>query len=456
MMHTRKVRIVLGVALTLALIGGITVAAYAVIQPKRTHVVAFFDNTNGMFRGDEVRILGVPVGAIESIEPLPDQVKVTFWIESKYKVPADAKAAVVSPQLITSRAIQLVPAYTSGPVMHDGAVIPKERTAVPVEWDDLRQQLQKLTDALQPTTPGGVSTLGAFINTAAENLRGQGPSIHDTIVTMSQAMSALGDHSGDIFGTIKNLSVVVSALQDSSSLLQELNGNLAAVSGSLTTDHNAVGQAVKDIESAVRDTTEFIAQNRDALGIAGDKLSSISTAVNESTGEIKQMLHVFPNAMSNYLNIIQPTQAALTGALTATNFDNPISFLCGAIQAASRLGAEQSAKLCVQYLAPIFKNRQINFPPLGANLFVGTGARPNEITYSEDWLRPDYVPPPPAQAAGAPSGPQVQAGQPGHLLPAEAAPAPGPPADSLPPQDSAPTDPSAGLPGMMIPAGGGS
>ena len=45
------------------------------------------------------------------------------------------------------------------------------------------------------------------------------------------------------------------------------------------------------------------------------------------------------------------------------NFANPISFLCGAIQAASRLGAEQSAKLCVQYLAPIIKNRQYNFLP---------------------------------------------------------------------------------------------
>ena len=66
------------------------------------------------------------------------------------------------------------------------------------------------------------------------------------------------------------------------------------------------------------------------------------------------------------------------------------------MQAASRLGAEQSAKLCVQYLAPIIKNRQYNFLPLGENLFVGADARPNEVTYSEDWLRPDYVPPPAA------------------------------------------------------------
>jgi len=46
------------------------------------------------------------------------------------------------------------------------------------------------------------------------------------------------------------------------------------------------------------------------------------------------------------------------------------------------------------YLAPIIKNRQYNFPPIGENLIVGAAARSNEVTYSEDWMRPDYVPPP--------------------------------------------------------------
>ena len=53
-------------------------------------------------------------------------------------------------------------------------MIPQGRTAVPVEFDDFRQQLEKLTESLQPTQPGGVSPLGAFINTTADNLRGQG------------------------------------------------------------------------------------------------------------------------------------------------------------------------------------------------------------------------------------------------------------------------------------------
>jgi phospholipid/cholesterol/gamma-HCH transport system substrate-binding protein len=436
-MKTRNARIGLAVALVLALVGGIVIAARSLSTMDRTHITAYFDNSNGLFRGDEVRILGVPVGAIDAIEPEPNRVKISFWVDDTVKVPADVRAAILSPQLVTARAIQLTPAYTGGPVMRSGTVIPQTRTAVPLEWDDLRAQLDKLTATLQPTQPGGVSTLGAFINTAADNLRGQGANIRDTIIKMSQAFSILGDHSNDIFSTIKNLSVVVSALHDSSGLLRDLNGNLASVTALLTNDPGQVGHAISDLNNVVGDTTSFIAENREALGTTTDKLSSISKAVGDSLDDIKQTLHVAPTAFQNFINIYQPAQSALSGALAINNFANPISFICGAIQAASRLGNEQAAKLCVQYLAPIIKNRQYNFPPLGEDLLVGASARPNEVTYSEDWMRPDYVPP----QANAPAPPP-----------------PPPPADAAPLAAESPvaTDPGRGLPGMMVAPGGGS
>lgn len=445
-MTSRNAKIGVAVVLVLVLVGGIVTVARLANDIGRTNVVGYFANSTGIYNGDDVVILGVPVGKVEKIEPLPDRVKITFWYEDKYKVPADAKAVVLSPSLVTPRSIQLTPAYTGGAMMRAGAVIPQERTAVPVEWDDFRQQLEKLTQVLQPTTAGGTSTLGAFINTAADNLRGQGPDIRDTIIKLSQAISALGDHSDDLFTTVKNLSILVSALHDSGDLLQHLNQNLAAVTNLLADDPHAVGNAVRDLHDVVDDVRNFVADNQESLGTTSDKLASVTQAVNDSLDDVKQLLHVAPTAFQNFLNIYQPAQGTLSGALAFNNFANPIQFLCSAIQAASRRGAEESAKLCVQYLAPIFKNRQYNFPPLGENLFVGASARPNEITYSEDWLRPDYVPPPPP------------ASDPGNPPPAaNAPPAAGssPLGAEAPRAQSLPTDPAAGLRGMMVPPGGG-
>jgi phospholipid/cholesterol/gamma-HCH transport system substrate-binding protein len=430
-----QARIALAVTLVAVVVAGMVVVLRGGVTAARNVVTAYFENSNGLFAGDDVMILGVPVGRIDSIEPQPQRVKITFWFDAQYPVPADVRAVILSPQLVTGRAIQLTPAYSDGPVMGDDAVIPQERTAVPVSWDDFRVQLEKLTRTLQPTEPGGVSEMGAFINTVADNLRGEGANIRDALIKLSQTFSTLGDHSDDIFTTVKNLSTLVSALHNNTDLLRQLNQNMAAASELVANDPDEVGRAIADLHGLAVDVREFVADNRESIGTTSDKLTSISNALVESLDDIKQALHVAPTTLANFNAIYEPANGSLTGALAVNNFANPLNFICGAIQAASRLGAEQSAKLCVQYLAPIVKNRQFNFPPIGENLFVGAQARPNEITYSEDWMRPDYIPPAPAVTPGA--------------LAAEATP---PPAGPLPAES---TDPGAGLPGMMVPSGGG-
>jgi phospholipid/cholesterol/gamma-HCH transport system substrate-binding protein len=441
--------------LVVALIGGVGTLMRS--SGGRTHVAGYFDNANNIFVGDAVVILGVPVGQIDKIEPQPDHVKISFWYDDKYKVPADAKAVILSPNLVTVRALQLTPAYTGGPAMANGTVLGPARTAVPVEWDDLRAQLEKLTDILQPTQPGGVSTLGAFINTTANNLRGQGADIRDAIVKLSQAVSALADHSGDLYGTFKNLAALVSALHDSGTLLRQLNQNLAAVSGALTIYPNEVADVLAADNQVATKTRRFLDDNRETLGVTSDKLAELTNALVESLDDIKQALHVGPHVFQNVLNIYNPAQAAFTGAIALQNFANPLQFLCSGVQAASRLGAEQSAKLCVQYMAPILKNRQVNFLPLGLNPFVGPQARPNEVTYSEDWLRPDYIPPsgpPPTEAfrrvPPPPNGPLPPANDifnffGNGMINTNAPNQPAKPANPLP------VDPATGLRSMMLP-----
>ena len=111
MINNRRVK----AALTAALVGGYVVVQF-IRASNRTHVVAYFDNSNGIFPGDDVRIRGVNVGKIDKIEPEPTRVKISFWLDSEYAVPADAKAVIVSPTLVTARAVQLTPPYTGGDV----------------------------------------------------------------------------------------------------------------------------------------------------------------------------------------------------------------------------------------------------------------------------------------------------------------------------------------------------
>ena len=87
--------------------------------------------------------------------------------------------------------------------------------------------------------------MGEFVDTAADNLRGQGADDprhrHQAVADAVRAWRP----QRRFFGTFKNLSTLVSALHDSTDLLEQLNRNLAAVTALLADDPNKVGQTVR-------------------------------------------------------------------------------------------------------------------------------------------------------------------------------------------------------------------
>jgi virulence factor Mce-like protein len=135
MMATRK-RLVAGtaIALAIAIVAGAAFLVRQVFFGPNT-LTAYFPTATSIYPGDEVRVSGVKVGTIESIKPEGTQTKMVLNIDRDVPVPADAKAVIVAQNLIAARYVQLTPAYRNnkGPKMADGAVIPSDRTAVPIE-----------------------------------------------------------------------------------------------------------------------------------------------------------------------------------------------------------------------------------------------------------------------------------------------------------------------------------
>ena len=65
-----------------------------------------------------------------------------------------------------------------------------------------------------------------------------------------------------------------------------------------------------------------------------------------------------------------------------------MQFICSSIQAGSRLGYQESAELCAQYLAPILDAIKFNYLPFGLNLFSTAETLPKDVAYSEPRLQP--------------------------------------------------------------------
>src|SRR5690349_15195306 len=137
-------------------------------------VVAYFPETLALYAGDKVQIMGVKVGAIDKIEPAGDKMKITFHYDNSFKVPANATASILNPSLVASRNIQLSPPYTGGPVMENNTVIPIDRTQVPVEYDELRDSINRLLTDLGPAHAQPKGPFGDVVESAANRFAGKG------------------------------------------------------------------------------------------------------------------------------------------------------------------------------------------------------------------------------------------------------------------------------------------
>jgi phospholipid/cholesterol/gamma-HCH transport system substrate-binding protein len=353
-------------------------------------VVAYFPAANALYAGDKVQIMGLPVGAIDKIEPAGDKMKVTFHYQNKYKVPANASAVILNPTLVASRFIQLEPPYRGGPVLADNAVIPIERTQVPVEWDQLRNSITNIVDKLGPTPEQPKGPFGEVIESYADGLAGKSQQINTALNSLSRALTALNEGRGDFFAVVRSLALFVNALHQDDQQFVALNQNLAQLTGRLTHSDTELAGALQQFDSLLTTVRPFLDKNREVLTQDVNNLADVTNTLlqPEPLNGLETALHVLPTAAANVNQIYHPSHGAVVAIPAVTNFANPLQFICSSIQAGSRLGYQESAELCAQYLAPILDAIKFNYPPFGLNAFSTAETLPKEVAYAEPRLQP--------------------------------------------------------------------
>ncbi|MCD2106057.1 MCE family protein [Rhodococcus erythropolis] len=383
--NPRKKWILVGAGLVVAalLVG----AAYLFIPGLgKNKISAHFESTTGLYEGDVVRVLGVNVGEVTKIEPRDRDTYVEMKIDSDVDIPADAKALIIAQSLVSARFVQLTPVYSGGEQMPDGGEIPIERTAVPVEWDEIKSELTKLSDALGPEGLDDQGSLGHFIDTLGDNLEGNGDSIRKTLRELSDTMHTLSEGRTDLFSTIRNLQAFVTALSSSNQQIVQFSGNLASVSSVLATSSDELGTALSDLDLAVGDVQRFVKENRNGLSESVERLAGVTQILADNRPKIEQVLHAGPTSLANFYQIYKPAQGSMTGAIALSNFKNPIQWICGSIEGIRNDTSQNSADLCKQYLGPVLSTMIGNYPGFLLNPVAGVQAFPDQIVYSEPGL----------------------------------------------------------------------
>ncbi|WP_407685536.1 MCE family protein [Mycobacterium sp. HUMS_1102779] len=466
-------------ALSVTFVGLLIAAAAFILRqeffaPKS--ITAYFSSATAIYPGDEVRVAGVKVGTIRSIEPQGTQAKMVLAVDHDVPIPADAKAVIVAQNLVAARYVQLTPAYdangSGGSIMADGAVIGVERTAVPVEWDEVKTQLMRLATELGPANGASTTSLGRFIDSAANAMAGNGDKLRQTITELSKVGRILARGSGNIVDMIKNLHIFVSALRDSNAQIVQFQDRLATVSDVVDGNRSDLDAALTNLSSAVGEVRRFIAESRDQTAEQLGRLANVTQNLVDNRTALENVLHVAPNAIANGYNIYDPDTGTARGAFAMSNFANPVALVCSAIGAVKNATATETGKLCAQYLGPALRLMNFNYVPIPFNAYLRKSPDPGNLVYSDPNLAPGGpggVPPvpsePPAVSAytGAgdmppPAGWDAPPGPPGayapHGLPADPSPALFPGASIPPgvPGAARPAPSPSNLQDMLLPA----
>lgn len=381
-----------GLPLRLAAVGALLAGTlgYVTVDSDEREITAHFPQFKGIYVGDDVTVRGVPVGQVTEVTPKDDEVTVKFVVDEDVHVPADANAVVVAQSVVAVRSIALGPVAPGGGELADGADIPISRTAIPVEWDDIKDQVVDLTEALGPNGANRNGAANDLVASSAEFMRGRGESLGRTLHDVSEAMSTLNDNSGDLFATVRNLQVFVRAIRGSDAQVRGFNKNLATVAEALNGDRKSLVAALGALERAFKDVDAFVRDNADLATSTLATLRKTTSLLAADRQEIADVLHVAPTALSNLYNLLDPRGEdgpIATGSLAIANLQAPATIICGALLS---VGGDRTS--CMDTIGPIANYFAMNAPPVGIGGLESNAAGPGGVVEPGSTDRPGATP----------------------------------------------------------------
>jgi virulence factor Mce-like protein len=282
-------------------------------------------------------VLGLPIGTVTDVVPEGDRVRVQMLIDDGYDIPAKADAVVLAPSLVSDRYVQFAPVYDGGEKMKDGAKVPLDRTATPVELDQVYGALDQLSAALGPNGANKSGALSDLIDVGAANLDGNGAALNRTLTGFSKAVGTLADHRDDLFASLDNLQAFTSALATIDAQVGQFNDNMAAVADQLSQERADLAAAVSLLNKALADVSGFVRDNTTLLSTNVNRLADVTLALVQQRQALAEVLDVAPAALGNLAHAYNPDYGTLDTRDNSVGSTAPEVIVCQILAATGRV-----------------------------------------------------------------------------------------------------------------------
>ena len=311
------------------IVGGLVVVLVALVawfgwratQPTPLSLTADFADTTGLYVGNEVQYLGVPIGHVVGIDPRGTYMAVRMHIDAGSTIPRNAGAQIMQSALLTDRYVELGPAYTGGPMLASGAVIGAAHTRSPINIDDLSRAINDLVNAL--STPGATSAknsnVGRLVHAMASQLDGNGQRIHDLLVSSQKALGTLNQNSPDIAAITTNLAELTQILNQRNQSLRDFGVGVSRATQALASQGSGLTQTIGAFQQLTDQVQTFVKANRTTLVTDLAKASSVAKTLHAEQSDLARIFDLMPTGAENIVRAYDPKLGAIRVALQARN-----------------------------------------------------------------------------------------------------------------------------------------
>ena len=219
-----------------------------------------------------------------------------------------------------------------------------DRTAVPLELDQIYSSIDDLTVALGPTGANKNGALSDLLESTAANFGGQGAKFHQTIQDFSKLSETLDNNKDELFGSARKLEGFINTLASNDKTVRRFNQSLGDVSSMLSGERQELSASLRNLATALGQVSSFVKENRTSLGRNISGLKQVSQVLVKRRSELGHILDSAPLALNNLALTYNPQAGTLDtnanlGELVNQVQSDPSTLLCGFLGQADQSGA---------------------------------------------------------------------------------------------------------------------
>lgn len=282
------------------------ILSQGMFESTETYKARFSDAT-GVAKGDDVRIGGVRVGEVKSVDIVDrDEALVSFKVDKDIDLTQNTNAQLRFRNLVGQRYMTLYQGPEGGNgILKPGSTIGPDQTEEALDLNVLFNGFKPVFQALSPEDTnklayelvktlqgeeGNVESLLARTASLTNTLANRDELIGEVVVNLSDVLDTIGSRDAELSSTIGNLQALVTGLKDDrgailgsmdtiSALTEETSGLLVEGRPELTNDVKELNRLSKNLSKK-----KNLNQLEDSLQVLPIKMKKVGTAA--STGSM--------------------------------------------------------------------------------------------------------------------------------------------------------------------------